>query len=433
MQLFQPPRLRAVAAVALALGLTSAAATGCARRAADAGAPGDASRQTAVSVVAVPARLSNISARFELTGSVVPRQQANLSSVISGRVQSVNVQIGDRVAAGELLVQIDASTLYAQLQQDGAALTAAQARLAQVRASDIGAAATAKANLAAAQTANENAQANLRRNRQLLAQGYVSQSAVDQAQSQAAAAEAQLRAAEIAAQNASLSAAGSTAAQAEIQSTQAAVAQAQAARSIVQSQIAQTSITAPFDGIVTQRNVDPGTLAVPGTPLVQVSQLDPAYVNVAIPGDDLAYVRAGSAATVSIESLPGRRWVGRIENVNVAPGQGTLSYLARIAIANHDLALKAGMVASAGLTQATHRNALVVPRGAVAQTDAGDVVYVVSKGKAKLIAVKRVLESDTEVEVRGGGLRPGVLVIVQRPDSLQDGTPVKLSGKGGAS
>lgn len=377
-------------------------------------------------VTAQAAKLGTLVSTFALTGTVVPARQGNLASVISGTVRDVDVQIGDRVSAGQVLVQIDDSTLRAQLAQDEAQLAEAQARLRQESATNRGNALTTSSSLQSAQVAYDTAVANDQRNESLFRQGYISQQAIDQSRSQLAAAAAALRSAQVAAQNASMSADASSAAQADIASMQAAVSADAAAVQTVETQIAQAAVRAPFDGIVTQRNVDPGSLASPGTPLVQVSQLDPAYINVGIPDSDLQYVRTNSAATVTVDALAGRTWRGAVDNLNAAAGQGTLTYLARISLPNPDIALKAGMVANITFVAARKTGVLVVPRGAIASTDNGSVVYVVDGGKAKMTPVKVGLQAQDSAEISGAGVKTGTLVITQRPDALADGSPVKV-------
>jgi HlyD family secretion protein len=379
----------------------------------------------ALPVAAQPVKQGDVTARFSLTGVVAPRQQAMLSSVVSGSVVAVNVTLGQHVHAGDVLVQIDDSTIRAQLAQAEGALALAQARLAQVQANDTGNSATANANLTSAKVGWETAEQNFTRNQELFKQGYVSKVTLDQAQSQAAAAQAQYQAAQVAAQNANLQGAQS-AGQADIRSSQAAVAQAAGAAQIAQSQLAQTTITAPFEGIITQRSVDRGSPAAPGVTLVQVSQLDPAWVNVGIPDEDLKFVHDGTPVDITIDAIPGRSWKGKVQIVNSAASAGTLSYLTHIVIPNKDLVLKGGMVANISFAQATHRNVMLVPRVAVFQTDAGGAVYIVKNDKAKSIPVKTGLQTDTSVEV--SGLSPGDLVITQRPDSLQDGSAVTVVG-----
>jgi len=395
--------------------------------------------EQALPVTVAVARRGDIAERLSLTGSVAAKQQANISSAITGQVLSVNANVGDRVTAGELIVKIDDSTLRAQLQQNESNLAEARARLAQTQSGAVGSAASANANLDSAQVGYQTALANLRRNQQLLRQGYVSQSAVDQAQQQASAAQAQLRSAQVAAQNAQLGGQTVSSAQSDIRSLQAAVGQAAAAVQFVQAQIAQTVITAPFNGVLTQRSVDPGALASPGTPLVQVSQLDPVYVNIGIPESDLPYIHAGTEVDISLDSLPGHVWNGTVATVNAATTQGTLSYLARVVLPNQNLVLRAGMVANGAFVKEQRRAVVLVPRAALFQRDSGDAIYVLSKpqgckgcdGNAKAVGVRRGLQTDSETEVSGPGITPGTKVIVQRPDQLKDGSPVSVSSAGG--
>ena len=366
--------------------------------------------QPGLPVSTIAASRGDITATFTLTGTVAARQQATLSSVVSGNVKQVYVTLGESVRAGQLLVKIDDSTLQAQAAQ-------AIAHLDSVKANNVGGTSTAQANLDSARVARDNAVSNLRRNQELFKQGYVSQSAIDQAQNQEMSAEAAYRTAQVSAQNANLVAGSNSSALADI-------ANAQAAVSAIQTQIAQTNVTAPFDGVVTARNVDAGALASPGTALVTVSQLDPAWINVGIPDDDLAYVHEGTPADVTVDTIPGRVWRAHVNVVNGAASPGTLSFLTHIVVANSDRALRAGMVANVRFTQAVHRNVIVIPRVALYQTGTGYALYTVENGKAKSVPVKVGLETQDKAEV--SGIEPGAQVITQRPDALQDGSVVSV-------
>ena len=401
----------------------AAAIAGCAKH--DAGAANAGAAQP-LPVTATAVRVGTLSSTFALSGTLVPARQANLASVISGTIQDVSVQIGDRVSAGQLLVQIDDSTLRAQLAQDVATLAEAQARLHQTTATNRGTALTTTGALRSAQVAYDAALADNRRNESLFRQGYISQQAIDKSRSDLAAAQAGLQSAQVAAQNASMTSGETSAAQSDVASMTAAVNVDRAAVQAVETQIAQAAVRAPFDGIVTQRNVDPGTLASPGTQLVQVSQLDPAYVNVGIPDGDLQYVRVGSEADITIDALPGRSWRGSVNNLNAAAGEGTLTYLARISLPNQDLTLKAGMVANVSFVADHLSGILIVPRGAIASTDNGTAVYVVDNGKAKQRLVKVGLQTQSDSQISGTGITKGTIIITQRPDALQDGSPVKV-------
>ena len=368
-------------------------------------------------VQAAPIVRGDIASTISVTSAVVPLQQASLSSVISGNVILVSHQIGQSVHQGELLVKIDDSTLSAQRAQ-------AAARLAQLRATYSGGQTSTQANLESARVANDNSQRNLVRNETLYSQGYVSKADLDTARDRAAAAAAAYRSAQVAAQNASLSG-DQSAAMADLQSARAAV-------QAIDAQIAQTNVSAPFNGTVTARNVDPGTLASPGTVLMQVAQLDPVFVDASITGSDLPYVHVGSPVSVTVDSVPGRVWHATVTYVNLSSAPGTLTYQTRTRIPNPDLVLRGGMIANVSIQRSRKTGVLLAPRGAEFQTDAGYAMFVVDQCKAKLVPIELGFSNDAQAEVKGQGLSVGTMTVLNHSVLLQPGAPVMVMGPNGA-
>jgi multidrug efflux pump subunit AcrA (membrane-fusion protein) len=399
----------AVSAALLALSLSA-----CARHA---GPPGGGGMGGfAMPVAAAPLTRGQIAATFNVTSTVNPLLQSSLSSVISGNVLSVTHQIGERVHRGELLVKIDDSTLRAQLAQ-------AQARLANLQATYYGGTKSATANLQSAKVTHQTDVLNYQRDLELYTQGYVSKQQLDQARSTAQASQAAYQSAQVANTNASLTS-DTSAAVADLRNAQAAVQQ-------IQAQIALTNVTAPFDGVLTARSVDPGTLASPGTQLVQVSQLDPVFVDAGISGSDLQYVKVGTPVIVTVNSIPGREWHASVAYLNLASNPGSLTYQARVRVANPDLTLRGGMVATVAVVRSRKNNVLIAPRAAVYQTDAGYSMFIIQEGKAATVPVDLGLSNDQVAEVSGAGLKPGVLAIVNHSVLLQPGTPVQVMPPGG--
>jgi len=382
------------------------------------GPPGGAQGGYAFPVAAAPITRGDIADYVSVTSAVVPKLSASLSSVISGTVLSVGAQIGQHVHKGELLVQIDDSTLRAQQSQQAA-------NLAQVRATTIGGSTTAQANLQAAKVAYQTAEVNLRRNESLFKQGYVSQSALDDSRNTAQADLAAYETAQVTARNASLSG-NDTAAVAALQDAEASLA-------FVDQQIAQSRVSAPFDGVVTARNVDPGSLASPGTVLMEVSQLDPVYVDAGISGDDLSYVRVGTPVSINIAGASGRTWSGKVAYLNEAAQPGTLIYTARIPLPNPDLTLRGGMVATVQFARSRKAGVLLAPRAAVYQTAAGYSMFIIEDGKAKEVPLEVGIQNDQQVEVNGAGLKPGVQAILNHSPLLQPGMPVMVLPPPGAA
>lgn len=417
---------RTILALAGALAVTS-----CGHGGPPAGFGGGGAGGFSFPVAAAPLTRGQISQTFDVTGTVTPLLSAALSSVASGTVLAVNAQIGQHVSRGDLLVKIDDGPLQAQLQSSRASLESAQAKLAQTRAGTSGDVASTNAGLLAARAANQTAQVNLQRDQALFKEGYVSQQALDQAWSDSMAAQAQLRSAEVAAQNAQVNPAAQSVAQANLKDAQAAVDVAQSQVSVVESEIGQTEVRAPFDGVVTARHVDPGSLASPNTTLMEVAQLDPVYVDTGISGSSLPFVHVGTQATVTISTVPGRQWNGTVQFFNLASQPGSLTYLARVRVANPDLALRGGMVADVAFVQAKKSNVILAPRAAVFQTDAGMSMFVIDSGKAKQVPVEVGLENDQQMEVSGPGLKPGMMAILNHSATLQPGMPVMVLPPGG--
>lgn len=398
--------------LAAAVGLSLFA---CAHRGGPPGGPG------AMGGFAMPVQASSITrgaiiATFSVTSTVVPLQQASLSSVVSGNVLSVVPQIGERVSRGELLVKIDDSTLRAQRAQ-------AAARLAQLRATYTGGTTSAQASLASAKVAYDTDKLNLSRDQELYRQGYVAKADLDRAGSQSAASEAAYKAAQVAAANASLTG-DDSAAMADLRNAQAAV-------QALDTQIAQTNVSAPFDGVVTARNVDPGTLASPGTVLMQVAQLDPVFVDAGISSGDLQNVAVGKPVTVTVESIPGRVWHAQVSYLNLSAEPGTLTYQARVRVANPDLVLRGGMVATVAIERLRKSGVLIAPRASIFQTDAGYAMFIIDQGKAKTIPVDVGISNDQQAEVSSPELKPGVQAILNHALTLQPGTPVQVLPPGG--
>jgi HlyD family secretion protein len=368
-------------------------------------------------VQAAPITRGDITSTITVTSTVVPLQQASLSSVVSGNVILVSHQIGERVQRGELLVKIDDSTLLAQRAQ-------AAGRLAQLQATYSGGATSSQANLVSAQVANDNAKTNLMRTESLYSQGYVPKSELDAAHDRAAAAEAAYKATLVAAQNASLTDSRQSAALADLKAAQAAV-------QALDAQIAQTNVSSPFDGTVAARNVDPGTLASPGTVLMQVAQLDPVFVDAGIAGSDLQFVHVGSPVSITVDTVPGRVWHAKIAYLSLAALPGSLTYQARVRVANPDLVLRGGMVANVAIDRASRTGVLLAPRASVFQTDAGYAMFIIDQGHAKIVPIELGFSNDQQAEVSGPGLKPGVMAILNHSVLLQPGAPVMVLPAGG--
>ncbi len=377
----------------------------------------------ALNVDVATAHRQSIATYITLDGQIAPLEQSTLSFQQSGPITSIDVNVGDRVSAGQVLAKIDDSTLRAQLAQ-------AEAQAAQQRATatgaQVGLPVQQQQNQAALETARAalaNAKLAYTQNEQLYKQGYVSQSQLESARAAYVQAQSQYNNAQSGLQNNVVSAQNVKAAQAGAQA-------AAASANTLRTEISQTTLYAPYDGVITQRMMDPGAFAGPQSPVLAISRVNTVWVNINVPDEDLAFIHPGTSVTFTSSSLPGKTFRAAIDTVNAVPTSGTLSYLARIKMANPGDVLRGGMLVTASLPKQQERNAIVVPRTAVAQTDSGNSVYVVgADNKAKEVPVKIGVQTDTLSQVISPQVQPGTKVITTRPDALKNGSLVAVNGE----
>ncbi|MBV8246242.1 MAG: efflux RND transporter periplasmic adaptor subunit [Candidatus Eremiobacteraeota bacterium] len=363
----------------------------------------------------------NIATYATLDGQVTPLQNSTLSVQQAGPLIGVYANEGDRVSAGQLLAKVDDSTFRAQLAQDEALIAQSQAK---AQSSSLSVPITEKQvsnATSSAQAALNNAKLVYDQNVQLYKQGFVSQTALENSRSAYEAALAQYNTAVGNEENTQVQSANAAA-------DRAAIASAQAQANALRTQIRQTSLYAPFDGIITARLMDPGAMAGPTQAVFQISQVDTVYVNLNVPDEDLEFIHAGTPVTFTSSSISGKTFAGRIFDVNAVPTQGTLSYRARIRLGNPGNELRGGMLVTATIVKQQHAGAIVIPRSAVGQTERGTTVFVVQGNKAKEVPVTIGLQTDTLSEVRSPQIGPGTTVITTRPDALQNGSVVAVNG-----
>jgi len=382
-------------------------------------------------------------------GQITPVYQTTLSTAEAGTIATVNVTEGDFVQKGQVLASLDTSQLQASLKaneasvrQDQAALTKSDIAAPIASQQYTSAVAAARQNLQAAVNSVRTARASVASNdltqkadAELLKQEYVSRQTYEQARAAYVSSTETLRSAEqsVTADREALRTAQTNENQrqedqATIAQNRAALEGAQANVELLQAQIAQSSIFAPFDGQVTQRLVDPGAYAGANSGILTLAQVSRVYVVANVPDVDLPYVPVGKAVTFGTTSLPGRTFHGTVFDVNTTPTSGTLSYRVRLLQPNADLTLRGGMLVSVTTVKQRHVNALLVPNSAVASTPKGPVVYTVVDGKAHAIPVRTGIQTDSQTEVAGAGLEPGAEAITSQPAGLHDGSPVFQPG-----
>ena len=308
---------------------------------------------------------------------------ANIFARANGYIETRKVDIGDRVKAGDLLAQITAPELDHQIAQAEATLSQDQATLQQTQAS------------------RDLARVTNDRDSDLVKKGWVTR---QQGDTDRLTLDAQ---------------------QAAIAVAQANIAAQQALIRVLRQQKAYQSVVAPFDGIITQRNVDTGSLVQSGTTFMfTLMQSDVIRTQVYVPQDAAFGVATGVDAVVHVPEVPDRTFPGKVTRFAHALAPGTRTLLTEVDVPNPDGDLSPGMYVTIELHIPRKTPAFMVPADALVFNGDGMQVAVVDNGTAHFHKVTVARDFGTEVEVRDG-IKPGDEVILKPAVTLADGSKVQ--------
>ena len=367
------------AAAALAIGLL-----GC--------APKYAPR---ISVKTAPAHPGRIVRTVEFSGVLVPNHTVNIFAKMAGIATTVTADVGNRVTAGQLLVQIDTRELNAQLAVAEAAAAGVGDQAVQVKSGTE----TARLNL-------EMAQRSYERTKTLLDTKVVTRSQLDDAQTK-------LDLAKTAFDNSNR----------QYQTiTGSGLAQAEAQVNFIKVQISNSTITSPISGIVTNRNINPGEITSMSTPLLSIADVATLKLQGNVSQDDVVRIPVGGRVNVVVDALSTNSYVGRVEQVGpIAAATG--QYFPVVVSLKNDGKLLAGMTAKASFTW-TGGEGILIPLSAVADSQDGRAsVFVVSEGRVHAKNVDLGPRSDSEVQVISG-LAASETVAISNVSALVDGMEV---------
>ena len=321
-------------------------------------------------VAAIDARALSIS--LPLSGSLAPLTQATIKAKVSGEIHATTLQEGQSVAAGQILVRLDAADQRARLTQQQAMLDEAQARL----------------SMAAKNEANSQA---------LLKQKYISQTAYDTTQN-------------------------------SVDLARASVKSAAAMVDIARIALADTVIRAPMAGIVSKRHVQAGEKVAPDMPVYTIVNLAQLTLEAPVPSAEIPRIKLGQDVHFKVDGFGARDFSGKVTRINPTTESGSRAMLVYIAVDNADGALRGGMFAKGSIVTERSPVAPLVPLTAVRNEKTGPVVYALVNNKVVEQPVTLGLRNEDEgyAEVKSG-LLPGTKVIVARLDGVKPGHGVTFA------
>ena len=259
----------------------------------------------AVTVPAFSLRVAPLVRTLQFSGRVATLSRVEVGSTLTGRVARVAVNEGVKVKQGDALIILESAELLALLEQARAGERQAAARLGGLRSTGrTGALAT----VAQADSVLLAAQAELRRTRELVAQGFLSASRLDEAQRAEAVAMAQLAGAR---SQSAANADGGT----EVIQAQAQQAVASSATTAARARLAQAVLTAPADATVLARMVEPGQIVQPGRALLSLALAGPLQLVAQVDERFLEQLRVGQVASVLADAYPDQRFAARVQSI----------------------------------------------------------------------------------------------------------------------
>ncbi|MBW7833923.1 MAG: efflux RND transporter periplasmic adaptor subunit [Simplicispira suum] len=325
-----------------------------------AAASGGQAKPASVETAAVQQR--DLAQTVQAVGSLRSRRSVVLRPEISGRIVKLGFSDGQRVHKGALLVQLDDQLPRAQVAQ-------AQAELSIARAND-------------------------KRNRELVAQGFVSQRALDE--------------------------------------SAASVQVAQAKLALAEATAARLRILAPFDGIAGIGQLSVGEYIKDGADIVNIEDMDTMLVDFRLPERYQSLVRVGQSVALALDALPGAQFTAEVRALDPQIDANGRSLAVRASLANPALRLRPGMFARVSLELARRSGALVVPEEAIVPQSEGAIVFKLvaatdDSSVAQRVPVVLGLRGDGFVEVTQG-LAVGDVVVTAGQQRLQkDATRVRVA------
>jgi HlyD family secretion protein len=334
------------------------------------------------------------------TGTVNAVTTVSVGTQVSGTIKRLMVDFNSPVKKGQLLAQIDPSTVQAQVDQAMANLW------------------SAKANMEKAAVATLDARRTLQRSKDLFAQNFIARSDLDTAETNALSAEAQQKV------------------------TRAQVGQAQAALKIAETNLQYTNILSPVDGTVISRSVDVGQTVAASfqTPtLFSIAQdLTKMQIHTNVDEADIGKILVGQTVSFTVDAYPDTIFNGKVAEVRNAPitVSNVVTYDVVIQVENPQLKLKPGMTANVSITIETHPDVLRIPNAALRFKPAeikgksdltmdkrgikGPKVWILEKDKPKSVKVTIGLSDGNYTEISGDEIKEGQEIITDNLNGKKD-------------
>ncbi|MDA8233303.1 MAG: efflux RND transporter periplasmic adaptor subunit [Clostridia bacterium] len=331
----------------------------------------------------------NLSNEITISGKIAAGMEVAVVPKVGGKVTQVTVNVGQRVKKGQVLVTLDGADLAAQIKAAEAGLQVSRAGQKQ------------------SAIRYQEAKDNFVRMEALYKEGAISQAQYDAAKNGL----------DFAASNYDPTKGGTL--------SDAQIKQSQANIDAMKANYANMVITAPIDGVVASRSVDPGEMAAPGAPVVNLVNTSEMVVEGSLAESEVNLMKVGQEVKVLAKAAGDEAFTGKVESISPSADARTKAYPIKIKIKNPDEKLKSGMFAEIKLATEARTGVVAVPKEAVIERGTKKVVFVVKGDTVSENEVAVGIANDKLVEVTKG-VNTGDQVVVAGQQNLADKAKVTV-------
>jgi RND family efflux transporter MFP subunit len=346
----------------------------------------------------------DLASTLKVAGQFEPYQEVDLHAKVSGYIKRINVDIGDRVRAGQIIATLEVPELNAQVSGAQAEVRHSQSEIAR-----------AQSEVSRAESNHEALHSAYQRLAKAAEQrpGLIAQQELDDARAKDQEAEAQIEVAK-----------------SSLGATQQQLGVSKADNLRVQVLSDYSVVTAPFTGVISKRYADTGSLIQAGTtsntqamPVVRLVQSDLLRLRMPVPEADVPFIAVGGAVQVTVQAT-NEKFTGRIVRFSRALDTTTRTMVVEVDVPNPTLKLSPGMYAQTGIELAQKNNTLTLPSQAVVRGEGEPYVLAVDGQKVVKKTVRLGIEGPDRVEILSG-LVEGETVIVSGQTNYQAGEQVR--------
>jgi HlyD family secretion protein len=387
----------------------------------EANSPTAQNRKQQIPVETVSIHYGSIDRRLHLTGDILAEAEVDVFSKVSGILERMEVDHGDRVSFNQVVAIVEREEKEAQFQEARAALDVLKANWAQMESGARPEEITQAEQLVRQTKASwETSLDNYMRLKNLKERDFISQQRLDEAMLQVTQSEAGYRSA-----SEKLTLLKKGARQEDRDALRARIRQAEAAMRLAELHLKNTIIHAPISGVISERFLDQGALVNTTTPIMRIVAMDKVKVVVQVVERELAHLKCGALADIQVDAYGEEVFRGELTCISPTVNLESRTVDVEIRMDNKDHRLKPGMFARVIIVTQRREGVLLLPKNSLAEQGGAPRVFVNENGKASRRVVSLGVKGEQHVEVLRG-LEAGDEVIITGHYELKDGMPLKV-------